>query len=119
MAVTKTPEVGKILVKSAPSTAAYRWYEPGGKITKISGQRIYYEDSEGTERFTHDAAAICDTEDEADVLLVFSDKERKAYREYLNGIKERDEKLWSTFSAKAKKPVVSEKPSVGRVRRTR
>lgn len=121
MAITKTPEVGKILVKCAPSTSAYPWYQPGGKITKISGQRIYYKDADGTERFTHDAAAVCDTQEEADELLDFSGKEQTAYADYLEGIKERDEVLWAKLSKKAKpaKPAPAEKVSVGRVRRTR
>ena len=37
MAITKTPAVGKILVKEAASTSPYPWYEPGGKIVRIDG----------------------------------------------------------------------------------
>lgn len=122
MAITKTPEVGKILVKCAPSTSAYPWYQPGGKITKISGQRIYYKDADGVERFTHDAAAVCETQAEADELLDFSAAERNAYDEFLQGVKERDETLWAKLSKKAKaekEAPAAEKSSVGRVRRTR
>ena len=122
MAITKTPSVGKILVKCAPSTSAYPWYQPGGKITKISGQRIYYKDADGVERFTHDAAAVCETQAEADELLDFSAAEQNAYDEFLQGVKERDETLWAKLSKKTKatKEVpAAEKSSVGRVRRTR
>lgn len=122
MAITKTPLVGKILVKCAPSTSAYPWYQPGGKITKISGQRIYYKDVDGVERFTHDAAAVCETQAEADELLDFSAAEQNAYDEFLQGVKERDETLWAKLSKKAKaekEAPAAEKSSVGRVRRTR
>jgi hypothetical protein len=122
MAITKTPSVGKILVKCAPSTSAYPWYQPGGKITKISGQRIYYKDVDGVERFTHDAAAVCETQAEADELLDFSAAEQNAYDEFLQGVKERDETLWAKLSKKAKAAKdapAAEKSSVGRVRRTR
>ena len=122
MAITKTPSVGKILVKCAPSTSAYPWYQPGGKITKISGQRIYYKDADGVERFTHDAAAVCETQAEADEFLDFSAAEQNAYDEFLQGVKERDETLWAKLSKKvkaAKDAPAAEKSSVGRVRRTR
>lgn len=121
MAITKTPLVGKILVKCAPSTSAYPWYMPGGKITRISGQRVYFMEG-SIERFTHDAAAVCDTEEEAAELLDFSAAEQNAYAEFLQGVKERDESLWEKLSKKAKaakKAPAAEKVSVGRVRRTR
>jgi hypothetical protein len=94
---------------------------PGGKITRISGQRIYFMEG-SIERFTHDAAAVCDTQEEADELLNFSGKEQTAYATYLEGIKERDESLWAKLSKKAKAAKdapAAEKSSVGRVRRTR
>lgn len=121
MTVTKTPEVGKIIVKSAPSTSAYPWYVEGGTVSRISGQRAYYKDKDGKEHFTHDPAAVCDTQAEADELLQFSAKEQRAYDEYMAGIKKRDEALWAELaggkaSAKSKDKVVN---VVGRRSRTR
>lgn len=72
MTITLIPEVGRIIVLKAPSTAIYPWYREGGKVTRISGQRVYYTGAAGKELFTHDVAAVCDTTDEVDRLLEFS-----------------------------------------------
>ena len=127
MAVSKTPGVGKILVKEAPSTAPYPWYEPGGKIVRISGQRVYFTDIEGKERFTHEYAAICDTQAEADKLLQWSESEKEKYANWMESISIRSKDLLESLTkgskpAKAPSAVkAQEDPATPapRVRRTR
>ena len=127
MAVSKTPDVGKILVKEAPSTAPYPWYEPGGKIVRISGQRVYFTDGEGKERFTHEYAAICDTQAEADKLLQWSESEKEKYANWMEGISIRAKDLLESLAKGGKSAKVSgtgkaqEDPATPapRVRRTR
>lgn len=98
MPVSNVPEVGKFLVKAAPSTAAHRWFLPGGRIVRISGQRIYYMEGP-IERFTHDAAAVCDTEEEAKQLVAFSEKEEKAHAEYMAALGSRMAAFRETLGA--------------------
>ncbi len=118
MAVSKTPGVGKILVKEAPSTAPYPWYEPGGKIVRISGQRVYFTDIEGKERFTHEYAAICDTQEEADELLEFSNKNKAQLAEFMWVIAEEDKLLRLRLSGdrKIKAALIAPAPRVRRAR---
>lgn len=118
MSVSKTPAVGKILVKEAASTAPYPWYEPGGKIVRISGQRVYFTDGEGKERFTHEYAAVCDTQAEADKLLKWSTDEKEKYDHWMAGIKTRDGELMDSLS-KAAKPAKTPAAAAPRVRRAR
>lgn len=122
MAVTHTPEVGKFLVKQAASTALYRWYEPGGKIVRIAGQRVYYTAEDGSEKFTHEYACVCDTPAEVNALLTFSATEKKALEAYMDGIAERDSKLKLSLTgpaAKAPKPKDAPSSATPRVRRPR
>jgi hypothetical protein len=122
MAITKTPAVGKILVKEAASTSPYPWYEPGGKIVRVSGQRAYFTDAEGAERFTHEYAAICDTQEEADALLKWSREEKENYANWMSGIKKRHEQLLASFGEgkkPAKTPPKTEAAPTPRVRRSR
>lgn len=73
MAVDRNPAEGRIILGIARSTAFYRWPEQGGVITRVSGQRVYYTDKEsGKEKFLHEYSVICDTQEEADLLLDFS-----------------------------------------------
>lgn len=122
MSVTHTPEVGKFLVKQAASTALYRWYEPGGKIVRIAGHRVYYIAEDGSEKFTHEYACVCDTQAEVDALLTFSSTEKKALEAYMHGIAERDNKLKLNLSGpatKAPKPKDAPASATPRVRRSR
>lgn len=104
MPMSKVPEVGKFLVKQAASTALYRWYEPGGKIVRIAGNRVYYTAQDGSEKFTHEYACVCDTQAEVDQLLAFSAAEKGALEAHMLGIAERDTALQSTLT-KGGKPV--------------
>lgn len=103
MPITKVPEVGKVLVRRAASTAAYPWYEPGGKIVRIAGQRVYYTAADGSEKFTHEYACVCDHQSEADELLEFSDTQRAALTEFMDGIAEADASIQQRLS-EGKKP---------------
>lgn len=118
MAVTHTPEVGKFLVKQAASTALYRWYEPGGKIVRIAGQRVYYKADDGSEKFTHEYACVCDTQAEVKALLDFSTTEKKALEDYMSGIAERNERLTAKLAG-ATKPSAATAGATPRVRRSR
>lgn len=122
MAVTHTPEVGKFLVKQAASTALYRWYEPGGKIVRIAGQRVYYTADDGSEKFTHEYACVCDTQAEVKALLDFSATEKTALEDYMDGIAERNAKLTAKLAGaapKAAKPKEAPASATPRVRRSR
>lgn len=122
MAVTKVPEVGKLVLLKAASTEVYPWYREGGEVTRISGQRVYYKDASGKERFTHEVAAVCDTQDEAQRLLDFSERGQSSIASALVLLKAEDEKLWSELSdAKPAKAAASAEGSAakGRIRRVR
>lgn len=99
MAITNTPEVGKYLVMVAPSPRIYPWYRRGGAITRISGQRIYYTNQYGVEKFTHDAAAVCDTLEEAEALAVFAENAELRVELLLATIAGEDESLWGEHAA--------------------
>ena len=99
MTISLTPVEGKFIVLKAPSTEVYPWYREGGKITRISGQRVYYMGGAAKkELFTHDVAAVCDTTDEVDRLLEFSKVGQEAVAELLASLKAKDESLWATCS---------------------
>lgn len=71
--VDMEPREGRILMRKAGSLAFYPWYERGGIITKVAGKRVYYLDHEGKEAYTHEFSAICDTTEESDALICFSE----------------------------------------------
>lgn len=115
MTIASTPEVGKLLVLKGASTEVYPWYREGGKITRISGQRVYYFDTQqDKERFTHDVGAVCDTPAEVDKLLDFSKRGQDKVASMLTTLKEEDELLWAAGApAKqaAKKAAAAPKPA--------
>lgn len=98
MPITQVPEVGKILVRKAPSTAPYPWYEDGGKIIRLAGKRVYYTASDGTEKFTHEYACVCDTQAEVDQLLMFAEDEKRALHEYMMEVAQRNAVLTTKLS---------------------
>lgn len=83
MAINLEPAVGRILVGRGRSTEFFPWYERAGRITKISGQRVYYEDPETKkEKFLHEYSAVVDTAEEEETLLKWT-AERKEHLEAL------------------------------------
>lgn len=72
MAIDMKPDVGRIVLNRARSTAFFQWYEPGGVITRVAGKRVYYKDASGNEKFTHEYGAVVDTKEEEARLLDWS-----------------------------------------------
>lgn len=99
MAIDLNPAVGRILVGRGRSTEFFPWYEKAGKITRISGQRVYYTDPEtGKEKFLHEYSAVVDTADEEAMLLDFT-AQRKAYLAELRAQYDQQSKdLWTQMS---------------------
>lgn len=64
--IDKNPEVGRWVVLE--SVLRNGVFGDCGKITKISGARIYYISSRGESTFCHKFSAICDTQEEATSL---------------------------------------------------
>lgn len=96
MAIDMTPAVGRILVGRARSTEFFPWFEKAGRITRISGQRIYYKDPEsGNEKFLHDFTAIVDTIDEEDTLLEFTRQGKERCRLLREELDLESEKLFA------------------------
>lgn len=96
MPVTSTPVAGKFIVRAGPADAKFPRYLPGGRIVRVSGQRVYY--MEGTiERFTHNVELVCDTEDEAKAILAFSTQEANSFQDYMAGYAHRKAALLQSF----------------------
>ena len=67
--IDKKPAPGRIVVNA--SRYAGRFFIDGGKISKVSGTRVYYTDAQGVKTYTVNFAAICDTEAEESGLFKF------------------------------------------------
>lgn len=91
MAIDKNPQVGRIVLL-APYDHYNGLCSEGGKITKLSKSRIYYEDRHGSESFVLKFAAVCDTAAEAQSLLRYDreyTREQQALRtRYQSGWKQ-------------------------------
>jgi hypothetical protein len=93
MGVDMIPAEGRIVLLRGRSTAFYPWYEEGGEVTRVAGKRVYYKDEDGVEKFTHEYAAIVDTEAEAKKLLDFSHRGRLRVNELRQDLANEDESL--------------------------
>lgn len=69
------PAVGRIVF--GEPTMSDSFVGVYGRITRISGQRIVYQDATGRERFVYKVAAVCDTDAESLQILTFNEQARQ------------------------------------------
>ena len=118
MAVNMDPAEGRIVVCRARSTAFYPFYEPGGVISRVAGMRVYYKNAEGQEKFTHEYAAVVDTQDEADELIEWARGARLKVQELRASLEAEDEACVARLN-KATPKAAKAAPAPKRVARTR
>lgn len=127
MAIDMNPREGRTILLRAASLEFFPWFVKGGKITKVSGQRVYYKTADGKETFTHGCSAIVDTQKEEETLLRFSAQARTRLYTLRNDLlKERQAvhpagDMEGSLSSEELRPIEAkaEEPAVVRVRRTR
>ena len=74
--IDKTPRVGRFLFRA--SFFADGFFEQVGRITYVSGKRIYYKDYHEPDALVESyiadktLTAVCDTDDEIDMLVTFN-----------------------------------------------
>lgn len=117
MSVNMEPEVGRIIMPKAHSLAFFPWCERGGRITKVSGQRVYYVDARGKEKHVHGWAAVVDTEQEAEALLSFAVSGKEQIQKLYDSLEQQQASVIASLSSPPGK--ASQPPAGARVRRAR